>query len=322
MSPTQHQVEVVPVCTLSNGHTMAVALHWFRGSGNGPTLGVLAGSHGDEPLGIEISRQLCLRVGPSSFRGTLVVLPLANPYGFQALTRNTPLDMGNLNRVFPGDSDGMLTEQLAAVISARFVQACDVVVDLHSGGVFPVVDYAYIGDDSDLPLSFGTDLLYHHYGPPGSLSEYARGLGKQWVVAELGGGGLANERFVNRGLRGVSNIMKRVGMVDGEPDLPAEQLVVEETRILRPHHGGILDSALVLEHLGTNVPRGTRLGTIYNSLTFEELEVIEAPFEQSAMILLRQSVTKVDPGDFAYIVGDATHGRRVARGARWPSTDG
>ena len=40
------------------------------------------------------------------FQGEVVAIPVANPYAFQSLTRNTPLDMTNLNRVFPGDPDG------------------------------------------------------------------------------------------------------------------------------------------------------------------------------------------------------------------------
>ena len=41
-----------------------------------------------------------------AFRGELALLPVANPYAFQSLTRNTPLDMSNLNRVFPGSWTG------------------------------------------------------------------------------------------------------------------------------------------------------------------------------------------------------------------------
>ena len=40
--------------------------------------------------------------------------------------------------------------------------------------------------------------------------------------------------------------------------------------------------------------------------TFETLEEIRAPFERSLMILLRGAITKVHPGDYAYMVAEAT----------------
>ena len=53
-----HDIAHVPVATIANGHTLELVIHSIRGAGDGPTLGVMAGIHGDEPLGVETVRRL------------------------------------------------------------------------------------------------------------------------------------------------------------------------------------------------------------------------------------------------------------------------
>src|SRR5436309_1541111 len=82
----------IPVFTLANGHDVVLHVHEVKGSQVGPTLGLIAGVHGDEPLSIEIVRRVVVETDPSSLRGTILAISVANPYAIQALTRNTPLD--------------------------------------------------------------------------------------------------------------------------------------------------------------------------------------------------------------------------------------
>jgi uncharacterized protein len=93
-------------------------------------------------------------------------------------------------------------------------------------------------------------------------------------------------------------------MVSGEPELPSPQRVFTELVTLRPHQGGMLVSEVGVAELGTSVPRSTVLGRIFNPLTFAELEVVEAPFEPTILILVREAFTKVDPGDFGFMVAN------------------
>jgi predicted deacylase len=294
----------IPVFTLANGHQVELVVHEVVG-GDGPSLGVIGGVHGDEPLSLEVVRRVLDGLDGSDVRGSVLALPCANPYAYQALTRNTPLDMTNLNRVFPGDPDGMLSEQLAHRICERFLPRCDYLIDLHSGGNLATVDYVYIHDDSsELARAFGLELMYRGSSYPGSLGNHARRNGVPTVVSELGGGGQRDERYIARGVRGVRNVMKKLGMLDGEPELPERQWIVDEMRILRPHQGGMLVSEVGVDRLGERVPRHTVLGRVLHPQTFEVLEVVEAPFEPSIMVLTRESVTKVDPGDYGYMVAN------------------
>jgi uncharacterized protein len=303
-APTRQANEItrVPVATIANGHTLELFIHTLVGrAGDGPRLGVMAGIHGDEPLGVETVRRFVEELDIESFRGELALLPVANPYALQSLTRNTPLDMNNLNRVFPGSADGMLTEQLAHSICEHWLPRFDYLIDMHSGGNLATVDYVYLHDDGALSRAFGCELLFRGPSFPGSFGDYARDQGVATVVSELGGGQQRNEHYIQKGLRGIRNVMKQLGMLDGEPELPERQVVVDEMTVARPHHGGLMLSELDATHLGEKVARGTVVARIVSPYTFEELEVVTAPFDPTILVLVREQVTKVDPGDYGFM---------------------
>jgi predicted deacylase len=66
-------------------------------------------------------------------KGTLVAVPVGNPPAFEWNNRNTPIDGLNMNRVYPGDACGRVTDQMASVV-AELVLGFDVHVDCHGGG--------------------------------------------------------------------------------------------------------------------------------------------------------------------------------------------
>jgi predicted deacylase len=53
----EHTLELHPVAITASGHELALHVHRLRGGGEGPTLGLVAGIHGDEPLGVETIRR-------------------------------------------------------------------------------------------------------------------------------------------------------------------------------------------------------------------------------------------------------------------------
>ena len=150
----------VAMTTLTNGMELALHINEIVGTrGDGPTLGISAAIHGDEPTGTHMVVALARRYGGGDFRGRLILLPVANPLAFEANRRNTPIDAENLNRVFPGEAGGRITDQLAALITAEFLGRIDVYIDIHTAAQ-PTVDYIYIHNAEDLSRSFGSRVLY------------------------------------------------------------------------------------------------------------------------------------------------------------------
>lgn len=296
----------LPVTTLASGMELKLPVHRITGAHPGPVLGITAGIHGDEYLPLETVRQLVHQLDPAQMSGTVVAIPVVNPLAIESQTRNTPIDMLNLNRVFPGDPDGWLTELIADVVCKKFVPEIQYLVDLHAGGAQPIVDYVYIQNDEQMSRAFGFAAMYRPPKPfVGTLTDVAQARDIHCVVVEMGGGMVENDVYLERGLRGVLNVMKYLKMLPGEPIVPEKQTVVTDMRVIRPHVGGLLYPGVKFSDIGTIVPRNTLLGTVISPYTFEVLEEIRTPVDCGLMILLRPTITKVHPGDYAYMVANA-----------------
>jgi uncharacterized protein len=303
---TQHSV---PVSTLSNGHQLELVVHELTFDRSGPTLGLIGGVHGDEPQTVEYVRVLLEDMAQLPLAGKVIAVTCGNPLALRSLTRNTPDDMIDLNRVFPGAPDGLLSHQLAHALFSVFRGNCDYFIDFHCGGILPAVDYVYIHGDEELARSFGSKVLYSGAPYAGALSDTLREAGTRCFVVEIGGGQVDQAPYVKRVREGVPNVLRAIGMLDGEVTHRDDQVVVDELRIVRPRHGGLLISDIRIDELGTVVPGGHQLGRVLNSQSLEELEVLRAPFDQSILVLARQGYTPVNPGDYAYMLGNVRAGR-------------
>ncbi|NLC28457.1 MAG: succinylglutamate desuccinylase/aspartoacylase family protein, partial [Campylobacteraceae bacterium] len=111
-----------------------LALHVKRGRKSGPTVFISACIHGNEINGIEIIRRLSELKLLSRLRGTLILAPIVNPYGFNALSRYLP-DRRDLNRCFPGSAVGSLTSRVAQVFFDEVVKKSDFGIDLHTAAL-------------------------------------------------------------------------------------------------------------------------------------------------------------------------------------------
>lgn len=298
----------VPVTIMGSGSELSLCIHEIEGRlGDGPTVGLSASIHGDEYTGTQILIELAKILSDGNFRGKILLLPVANPHTFEALSRETPVDRLNLNHVFPGDTSGWFTEQLAAAITEFFLKEIDILLDFHAGGASPTVDYVYIFNDEALSRSFGSKIL--HVPPPevqGLLKHTSVGVAQELdipsVVVELGGGRIDQTDYVKRGIWGALNLLKTANVLEAEPEPVPDQVVVGEMATIRPHHGGLIYTEA--PPLGEEIAGGAVLGRIFNPYTFEELEVIRNPFKRGMMILSHVTVNVVPPGTYGYMVGN------------------
>ncbi|WP_396625243.1 M14 family metallopeptidase [Luteitalea sp.] len=126
-----HGVLAVPAG--SDGAT-EIPVSVIHGAQPGPVLALIAGVHGAEITPILALQAWAPRVDPAALRGTVVLVRVANVEAFLARSvRVNPVDRKNLNRVFPGRSDGSVTERIAHVLSTQVIPRADAVVDIHSG---------------------------------------------------------------------------------------------------------------------------------------------------------------------------------------------
>jgi uncharacterized protein len=299
------KIEWIDVATMATGLDLRVAAHVIEGAHDGPTVAITAGIHGDEIVPIDVVRRVIKVIDPATLRGRIVAIPLVNPLSFEAFTRHTPHDMHNLNRVFPGTSDTWLSELLARAVTDYLVPRIDALLDLHAGGPVPTVDYVYALNDLELSRSFLFPTLYRGSSYPGSLGTHViEAKGVPVVVAEIGGGGQFDGRYVQRGVAGVLNALRQLGALPGPVERAPRQTLLTKMKIVRPRHGGILHPAVGADRLGEQVPAGTVLGCVRNPQTFEVLEEFIAPFDPTHLVLVRGVMSKVHPGDYGYMLGD------------------
>lgn len=293
----------IRVATLASGTELTLPLHEVVGDHPGPTLGISAAIHGEEAVGVEIVYRFLTTYDLSGLAGRLLALPVANPFSYAAITRGTPIDMVNLNRVFPGNPDGMLTEQLAHRMVEGFLKRIDYYVDLHAGGASPTVDYVYILNAEDLSRAFGSRLLYRpKEALAGTSISVTRERNVPAVVVELGGGDVDQTQYVARGIQGLANVLKQLKMLPGDPTPPPPQIVLREIATLRPHQGGLLLPEVTT--MGGEVKGGQVLGRIVSPYSFEELEVVRCPFERGIVVLTHLTANVVEPGIFGFMIGN------------------
>ncbi len=320
----ERKYATLPVTTMSSGAPLKLPLHILNGANPGPRLLLLSTSHGDEIPSIEIIRQVLDTVDLQKLFGTIVAIPCMNPIGLEWLTRNTPVDMYNMNRTFPGNSHGWVTEQMAAAISP-ICDEVDYMIDWHSGMYNVAINYVLLkrvpGElgEKVKELSFIYGLEYVYDGPmagpkaayAGTITDYMTSLGKVAIIPEVGGCVPLPDSVIENGVRGAFNVIRHIGMYPGEVVRPKEQWLLHDRPLLRPKHGGLFCPVQGHEMLNKVVPKGTVLARIRNPLTLEIIEEITAPCEQSLLLMQRSLLSKVHPGDYAYIIAELATAEKI-----------
>ena len=136
--------------------------------------------------------------------------------------------------------------------------------------------------------------------------------GKPSIVAEIGTGVASrHDKFIESSVRGVFNVMKDMGMYPGEPVIPETQWIVKTRSVTRPKNGGMFYPMVGPEYVNKTVPKGTLIAVIRDPLTMEVIEEMQAPFEETVFLDMRVMMTKVHPGDYAYIMADISDAQRI-----------
>jgi uncharacterized protein len=295
----------LPVSTMASGFELALTVLKIDGAQPGPRVGISAMIHGDEIEGLLILRELWRTIDASQLRGSLWLLPVANPLAMEAISRNTPIDMLDMNRLFPGQQAGWLSEQQAYSIAHGFIDEIDALIDIHAGGTFPWVDYCYVVNDADWSRAFLSQLLYQPASSyPGTTATYATARGIPVNVVEIGGGYQDQATHIANGVRGLTNTLRAKGMLDGPVEHRRDQLLMREMTVMRPRNGGVCVPRQRLVP-GTQFDGAQPLADIVSPYTFETLETLVAPYERNIVVLARNYMTSIHPGDYSFMIGNA-----------------
>jgi len=193
-------------------------------NGVGPRLLLMAGNHGDEYEGEICLSRLSRLLDPVDIRGSVTIMPFANPPAVMAARRRSPLDNGNLNRAFPGARDGTPTQRIAYFLEHELFPHHNVVFDLHSGGTSMEHLHCALIERQGPPERFeeATRLMKAMALPygfiadngvsaPTSMAAAARA-GAIGLSGEFGGGGSATRQSMAITAQAIDNILMAMGI--------------------------------------------------------------------------------------------------------------
>ncbi len=299
----------VIVAKRSDGSTISIPIILVKGSQDGPVLCLNAGIHGDEYAGIEAATRLGREIDPSELAGTLVSVPIVNHPSFDDAARTGYIDHLNLNRIFPGAKNGRLTQQIAHTFLNEIVRKCDVMVDLHGSGRGRITNVviAQGGYEAlvwDLALATGFDLIWLG-GPWGGTGRIAAlEMGIPAITIEAGGELALREADVLTHLNAVKNVMRHLGMLDGEPQLAPEYRIMTGGSYYA-RRGGFLHP---IAWPGTEVTADQIVAEITDPYG-NVIEEVRAA--NDGIVCELQMVPAVRPGDEILILGEIIETRTI-----------
>lgn len=245
----------------------------------GPVLLICAAIHGDELNGVEIIRRVRSFRTLNRLRGTLVLVPVVNQFGFIHQSRYLP-DRRDLNRCFPGSEKGSIASRVANIFFNEIVKHCTHIVDLHTAAVnrdnLPQVRAALDEPGvEEMATAFSIPVIINSGLIENSLRSEAGKLGIPIITYEAGEALRLNERSIVTGVRGIVSVMRNLRMLPGKrvSTVRAEPYVAHSSSWFRASMDGMFRP---LTKLGTRVRAGDSLG------------VISAPFGTEEVVLKSQ----------------------------------
>ena len=295
----------VPIGELADGTPVALPVATIGGTKDGPTLHIQAGIHGDELTGIEIARRVLAELRPDGLAGNVVVVPLANVPSHLTRTRGFLHEerwLIDINRIFPGNPKGLLTERIANVLFEEFIKSADLSIDLHSAlDGCDIAPFVYVDPDDDqngtladrdkYATVFGTPYIYRKKrGTMFGTSDLSRSLTTQadlarkaTMIAEMGESRRVSQSVVPIGVRGVHNVLAAMGMSGRNPEPTGPQRTFSEIHLVHADHGGGLRMSVDLRD---EVKRGQTLAEIVDVFG-QTVETLRAPVDGFVLRAMR-----------------------------------
>ncbi|HLQ59522.1 MAG TPA: M14 family metallopeptidase [Gemmatimonadales bacterium] len=263
-----------------------------RGAQAGPTLALIAGTHGSEVAPIVALQRVRATIDPAVLRGTVLIVHVANMPSFLGRTvYYSPIDGKNLNRVYPGKPDGTVSERIAYAITTQIIERTDYLVDIHSGdgneSLRPYTYWSPLGLNAradsiarDMALAWGSDHIVIDTMRPRDVraSVYTQNTaqlrGKPALTTETGYLGIAAEDMVQRNVDGVFRLLRYFHMMPGDVELVRQPLFFERAEVLRSPATGVWHARV---ERGQSVQKGTIIGVLTDFFGNQQAE-IRAPF--------------------------------------------
>lgn len=267
-------------------------------------ISVVTGIHGDELEGQYVCYELLRRLSENmdKLTGIVDIYPAMNPLGIDSITRGIPAFDLDMNRLFPGNVDGNMTEYLAAGIIDD-VAGSDCVIDIHASNIYlteiPQIRINELHADSLVPLAecANVDFIWVHGASTVLESTFAHSLnsiGTPVLVVEMGVGMRLTIEYGNQMVEGIFSLMKKLGIWSGDVidvKKPMISTDPDDVSYLNASASGLFVPSV--KH-GARLSEGDVIGRIVDPLNGTVLDEVKAP--QAGMLFTIRDYPIVDEG--------------------------
>ena len=260
---------------------------------------IVTGIHGDELEGQYVCYEVAHRIklAQENLNGIVDIYPAMNPFGIDSITRGIPAFDLDMNRIFPGNSDGDMNEYLASEIIKELSDA-DVVLDIHASNIFltetPQVRINEVSASSLLPLAVKSnmDLVWIHGASTVLESTLAYSLnskGTKTLVVEMGVGMRITEEYGEQLTEGIFSIMSELGIWTGEICRTRQPIIAQDNDGTDVCYLNAACAGVYMKERkqGSFVHKGDTIGKIISPLSGEILEIVRAP-EDGLLFTVRE----------------------------------
>lgn len=279
----------------------------INGSESGPKLAITAGIHCTEYEGIEAVCRIYRNIDPTKLKGSLFICFVINTPGFQYGTHYVnPLDNKNMNRFYPGDPNGTITDQMCYVVFNEIIRQGEYHIDAHGGEPVEDMDQFIIYASgvntkeveekaAEMARYYLPKYIHVNSGRVGNSSSEVGRIGIPSITPEAGAMAAYRDVDIEYHYKGIQNVMKWLGMIEGPPEEPKKDIPVFTTSTYaKVTKGGIF---YPLAKLGDHVQKGDIMAKVKNVFG-EVIEEITAPVNGVVAVVFPKRV-KVT-GDNAY----------------------
>lgn len=252
-------------------------------------ISVVTGIHGDELEGQYVCYELGKRIEAQidKLNGIVDIYPAMNPLGIDSITRGIPAFDLDMNRLFPGNIEGNMTEYLAAEIM-KDVSGSDLVVDIHASNIYlteiPQIRINELHEDFLVPMAqkANVDFIWVHGASTVLESTFAYSLnstGTPCLVVEMGVGMRITKAYGDQMVDGIFSLMKELGIWTGDAPESREAIVSKDWRDVSYLNASV--GGLFVPHVNhwEKLHEGDLIGEIINPLTGELLESVKSPVD-------------------------------------------
>jgi len=252
-------------------------------------ISIVTGIHGDELEGQYVCFELSRRIAQDMdcLEGIVDIYPAMNPLGIDSITRGIPAFDLDMNRIFPGNAEGNMTEYLASQIM-RDVSGSDVVMDIHASNIYlteiPQIRINELHETELVPLAkeSNVDFVWVHGASTVLESTFAYSLnstGTPCLVVEMGVGMRITRDYGDQLVDGILNLMNKMGIWNKET-VPSRSPIIskdpEDVSFLNASTGGLFIPEV--KHW-EKLNRGDLIGRIIDPLSGEVLDEVTSPVD-------------------------------------------